>query len=246
MAVFHWNVDQGSLEWHRLRSGIPTASQFHRIITPAKGDISKQRFGYACELIAERLLKWQPETLDHVRHIEEGRANEPIAVKQLEFALGVDTKAVGFVTTNDGRFGASPDRVLGVHGGSIPHSSVDAILEVKSPTPPIQLRRLLFGNGDDYRCQVSGELFVAEADKALYYSHHPRMPEFLLETGRDEAFIAKLADALEKFSDELEAWTEKARRLGSWEAFQEVVSPTEATYGPGAADDLAKILEEGL
>jgi hypothetical protein len=244
MSIFYWDIQQGSLAWHQLRSGVPTASQFHRIITPAKMQISEQRKGYACQLIAERLLKWQPETLDHVKHIEDGRANEPEAVKQLEFTLGVDTKSVGFVTTDDGRFGASPDRVMG-------GPSVDTILEVKSPTPPVQVRRLIFGNGDDYRCQVNGELYVAEADKALYYSHHPRMPEFLLETGRDEVFIGKLAAALEQFSDELEAWTEKARRLGSWEAFQEVISPTEATYGgphrgPGTAEELAKILEEGL
>lgn len=241
MAIIYRNVDQGSLAWNKLRQGIPTASMFDKILTPKKLEISEQRKSYACRLIAERLLNWQADTLDHITHIEEGKRQEPLAVKQLEFTVGVETTPLGFVMTDDKRFGASPDRAIGVH-----ETHMDTCLEVKAPTIPMQVHRLLFGHDDAYRCQCQGQLYVCEADKAIFYSYNERMPPYLIETGRDEAFISKLAAALNQFSDELEAWTEKARCLGAWEAFQEVVSPTDATYGPGATDELAKILEDGL
>ncbi len=47
---------QGSKEWLDARSGRPTASQFHRIITPS-GEASKQAAGYIIELAAEHIIK---------------------------------------------------------------------------------------------------------------------------------------------------------------------------------------------
>jgi hypothetical protein len=36
------NCTQGTEEWRKLRAGIPTASEFHKIITPKTGQLSKQ------------------------------------------------------------------------------------------------------------------------------------------------------------------------------------------------------------
>lgn len=237
MAIFHWNIDQGSLAWHKLRSGVPTASEFDKVLTPKKQELAAARHKYACRLIAERLLKWQPDSLDKVQHIADGKAGEGPAVQQLEWVTGTQTKPVGFVTTADGRFGASPDRVIGQH-----ETSVDVVLEVKAPTIPTQMQYLLLGHEEAYRCQVMGQLWVAEADKAIFYSYQNRMPAYMVETGRDEAFIHKLAGALEQFSDELEALMEKAQTLGVFQAFEEVVSPVDAAYGNDAAT-LADMVE---
>jgi hypothetical protein len=222
MAQFDWIVQQGSADWFKLRSGIPTASEFDKIITPAKGLIAEARWKYACRLVAERLMNWQAESLDKIEHIEEGRANEPLAVAQFELVNEVETRRVGFVRTDDGRFGASPDRVIGAEA-----SQVDVVLEIKAPTIPVQFEYLLLGQGSAYRCQVAGQLWVAEADKAIWYSYHPRMPPCMVETGRDEPFIAKLRDALEQFSDELEALTAKARTLGLYQPFESILPPAE-------------------
>jgi len=54
MPIFH-NVAQYSAAYDRLKLGIPTSSNFHKIITP-QGKLSKQWREYACVLIAERLL----------------------------------------------------------------------------------------------------------------------------------------------------------------------------------------------
>ena len=59
MPVFH-DVAQYSEEYDRLRFGIPTSSNFHKIITP-QGKPSRQWREYACLLIAERILQHKIE-----------------------------------------------------------------------------------------------------------------------------------------------------------------------------------------
>ena len=60
MPIYH-DVAQYSEAHDRLKLGIPTSSNFHKIITP-QGKPSKQWREYACLLIAERLLRRPDET----------------------------------------------------------------------------------------------------------------------------------------------------------------------------------------
>lgn len=228
MPKFLWGLEQGSPAWFALHNTIPTASMFDHILTPAKGLLSEKRHKYAVRLIAARLLNWQAESLDKIDHILEGKRREPIAAAQLELVHDIETIPIGFVTTSDGRFGASPDRLASV---SADKTRAGVTVEIKSPTIPVQLERLLFGHDDAYKCQVSGQLYVTEADKAIFYSYSDRMPAYMVETGRDEPFIKKLADALERFSDELQDLEEKARRLGAFQAFAQIMMPLDAEYG---------------
>ena len=59
MPIFH-DVAQYSEEYDRLKIGIPTSSNFHKIVTP-QGKPSKQWREYACVLIAERILQQRIE-----------------------------------------------------------------------------------------------------------------------------------------------------------------------------------------
>lgn len=231
MAKWFFDVNQGSLEWHKLRSGIPTASCFDQIITPAKMELSAARKKYACRLIAERILNWQADSLEAIKHIADGKENEPLAVERFEFVEDVKTLPVGFVKTDDERFGASPDRIIGAPG------AVEKVVECKAPTIPIQMERIIFGNGEAYKCQIQGQLYIAEVDEGIYYSFHPRMPAVSIKTHRDEAFIRKLRDRLDQFSDELEEWTEIAKRAGAFEAFAEMVSAVDAEHGDNIRRD---------
>jgi hypothetical protein len=198
---------------------------FDSVLTPKTEKLSESRHKYACRLIAERLLNWQADSLDKIAHIQAGKDNEPIAVARLELIHDIETKPVGFIQTSDGRFGASPDRVV------MSGDRVQNTIEVKCPTIPIQFEYLLFGHGAGYRCQVQGQLWIAEADKALFLSYNERTPDYMVETGRDESFIKKLHDALEQFSDELCALEEKARSLGAYQAFAQILAPVDAEYG---------------
>jgi hypothetical protein len=244
MAVITWDVDQGSVDWYRLRSGIPTASEFDQVITPAKGLISERRHKYACRIIAGRLLNWQADSLDKIAHIADGKRNEPIAVARLELIHDIATKPIGFVRTNDLRFGASPDRVV------MSQDKIGITIEVKAPTIPTQLYYLLFGHEDNYKCQVNGQLWVAEADKAIFMAYNERTPDYRVETGRDEPFIKKMVAGLEQFSDELDALMERAISLGTYQAFAELQTPLDAERGDGirreplsSAEELAALIE---
>jgi hypothetical protein len=56
VPIFHRDVAQYSEAYDRLKLGIPTSSNFHKIVTP-QGKPSRQWREYACVLIAERILQ---------------------------------------------------------------------------------------------------------------------------------------------------------------------------------------------
>jgi hypothetical protein len=91
---------------------------------------------------------------------------------------------------------------------------------------------------------VQGQLYVCEAEHAIFFAKRPLMPRVLLRTHRDEAFIHDLADALERFDDQLEKMAEAAKRLGTFEQFSaQVVTPLDAERGLVSEEELASMLE---
>ena len=71
------NCEQGSEAWHQARLGIPTASQFDRIVT-ASGTARKQATGYLAELLAEHITG-QAEDGYQSADIQRGIVLEPDA-----------------------------------------------------------------------------------------------------------------------------------------------------------------------
>ena len=95
------NVKQRSVEWDRLRIGIPTASEFSRIITPATHKLSTQADGYmdwllACWIVGEILER--PET----EYMHVGQELEARAAQEYAFAYECELSTIGFVTTDNG------------------------------------------------------------------------------------------------------------------------------------------------
>jgi hypothetical protein len=207
MPIIH-RVEQGTVDWHRVRLGIPTASQFHRIITPKEGKFSKQARPYMYRLVAERMLSQAFEDdLERVEWIEKGAINEPRAARAFMDRFKITLDRVGFITDNHARWGCSPDAL------TIAHSKA-AIVEIKCPQPWTQMGRLLDGMDEKYRPQVQGQLYIAELDRAHFFSWHEQMPAFHVLTERDEEYIARLADALLQFNAELIKQTNHARKMG--------------------------------
>lgn len=213
MAKF-FSCVQGSAEWLDLRLGKPTASQFHRIITPKTNTLSSQSKLYMYELCAELVTGQVTENIS-TGMMERGHRMEPKAVEFYEFTRDVKTTPVGFVTVDSGRYGASPDRLI--EGGGL--------LEVKSPGAGIHAGYLLGENGVDgaYNIQVQGQLLCAERDWSDIISFHPLMPEAVVRVYRDDELIGKLAAALEQFCDQL---AEMALRL------QALIPPRESRRPP--------------
>lgn len=189
---------QGSPEWHAARLGVPTASQFGRILTPT-GKLSASADSYMCELIAERMLG-VPLNAASSDFMERGKAMESDAVAWYELQRGMDTEAVGFCLTDDRRAGCSPDRLIGTDGG----------LEIKCPSPAVHIGYLLDGGiSDKYKPQVQGAMWVTGRAWWDTLSYHADLPQALVRVTRDDAYIAALAVEVGAFCERMAAACER-------------------------------------
>ncbi|HEV2098729.1 MAG TPA: YqaJ viral recombinase family protein [Stellaceae bacterium] len=216
--MIHHRVAQGSGEWLTLRAGMPTASQFHRIVTPAKWQLSKQARGYAFRLAAELLLNEVTESIEGVEWIERGKELEPKAVEAYEFGQEIETQPCGFLTTDDGRLGATPDRLI---------VGAPAALEIKCPAPWTHLEYMIDGFGADYVVQAQGQIFVGEFDFVDRYSFHPSMPAVPQRTYRNDEQQRILGQALRYFLDMRDEILECARRQGVFAEHRRLFTATD-------------------
>ena len=203
--MIRYDVKQGSQEWLDLRLGIPTASQFHRIITPKTMKPSSSIDDYIHELIAE----WATggpldEDANTSLFMDRGKLLEADAVAWYEFEHDTTVDRVGFCTTDDGRVGCSPDGLIGDVGG----------LEIKCPGLKNHIAYLLGDPAEKYKCQIQGGLWVCEREWWATLSYNPELPNKFVTVDRDEKFITALAACVAEFLDRLEAAKEEMRKLG--------------------------------
>ena len=205
--------EQGGAEWQAARLGIPTASCFGRIVTPA-GALSKSRDKYLAELLAEWALGEPIEDFDS-EWVMRGKLLEPQARDFYAFHSDAEVRTVGFCYRASREFdvldgtvesveiavGASPDGLVGEHGG----------LEVKVPSAPWHLLYLAGGVVPaKYRAQVQGCLWVTGRAWWDFMSYHPDLPPGPGDKGPirvypDPKFQAALGEALPEFHAELMA-----------------------------------------
>lgn len=204
------DCEQGTDAWLTARLGIPTSSQFHRIITAAKGDLSKQARKYAHELVAETLLGRPLEAPPlSTFAMARGKLLEPMAVQQYEFSNDIETQAVGFVTNDAGTLGCSPDRlIIGARGG----------LEIKCQLDGNHVGTMIDGPGEDYRQQVQGTLAICETEWWDLYAWHPELPPVQIRSYRDEPYITKMRAALAEFLEMRDEMLAKAMASGFFAA----------------------------
>jgi hypothetical protein len=182
---------QGTPEWLAARLGRPTASEFHQVITAVKGDLSKSARKYAHQLVAETLLGRPLEKPPGTPWaMARGTELEPFARAQYAKDNKVEVRTVGFVTTDDGKVGASPDGlIVGTPGG----------LEIKCLLDAAHVGVWTDGPGDDFKQQVQGNLAVNELEYWDLYVWHPVLTPIKIRTYRDEPYILKMGMALAEF-----------------------------------------------
>jgi len=185
-------LEQGSDAWLKIRLGIPTTSSFGKIITPS-GNKSGQFDKYLTECLTPYIFGRAQEFVK-TKPMQRGNDLEPEAVEWYERYTGIKTKEVGFITTDDGTVGCSPDRLVGSNG----------LLEVKCPMENQHTVNLASGKIDPkYIPQVQGQLMLSGRDWCDWLSYHPDAPASLVRVEPDEDFQEELRRLLTDFTTKL-------------------------------------------
>lgn len=194
---------QGSPEWHQLRAGIPTASEFATVRANGRGgEESKTRRKLLLEKAGE-ILTGTPSISYSNWYMENGKAKEAEARDLYAEYHVLTADQIGFI--KNGRAGCSPDALIGENG----------LLEIKTALPHLLLDILLRQEfPPQYKAQCQGALWIAERewiDLAIYW---PGLPLFVKRAYRDQGYIANLVGAVAVFNAELDEIVEKVKRIG--------------------------------
>lgn len=184
-------VEQGSPEWHMARCGIPTASNFDKIVD-IQGDPTKQKRKYLFSLAGERVTG-RPEDGFVSAAMLRGKEMEAEAVDFYEITTGRAVQRVGFCLAEG--YGCSPDGLIGEDGG----------LEIKCPTLATHVSYLVDGKMPwDYFQQVQGSLLVTGRKWWDFMSYYPGMKPLLVRVEPNKLFQNKLRVELEMFCAEID------------------------------------------
>jgi hypothetical protein len=179
--IVHNNIEQGTPEWFALRAGIPTASEFSKLVT-STGEPSKSLPGYAITLAGELYAGKPLDSFEGNGYTERGKLLEEEARLAYAFQCDSEPELVGFVTDDAKRYGCSPDAFVGA----------DGMAEIKCLKAENHIKALLYykRNGKcppDYVQQTQGQLLVCGRKWVDLYFYHPDLPKLIIRQTPDEA-----------------------------------------------------------
>lgn len=179
------NLEQLSEEWFAARCGVPSASEFSRFITPARGDYSKQARGYIAKLIRE-CVEGPGERMS-TYWMDRGTSLEGEARAWYEFEFEEPVEQVGLILNRSCAY--SPDGLLPNNG----------LLEIKCPKPETHIGWLLDGAlPDEHKPQVHGGMVISDRDWLRFVSYCPGYRPLVVTVERD-AYTAKVEKAVDTF-----------------------------------------------
>lgn len=216
--IIHHELVQGTPEWRKARSGIPTASKFSEIVTPKTLERSKSADAYENRCVAEILLGCPIDDFGGTFAMERGKALEPDASAFYEMTHGVELQHVGFVTNDARTAGCSPDALV------ISEGKIITGCETKVPGPEKHIQYLLsalgvsqekgvikytpdtsFGGAyEDHKCQVQGNIWICETEYWDAMSFHPEIKQSICRIHRDEKYIQLLSKQIEIFTENVQ------------------------------------------
>lgn len=197
--------EQYSPEWWAARRSVPTASEMGRILTPKKMEVGAGAMSYLYELVADTFDPEYPRVKYESAAMRRGKELEPQTRDFYELTTGEKVRQVGFCTTDDGRFGCSPDALVGE----------DGILEAKNYGIASHVEYLLTSNGVlpyEFRGQCHGLLIVTERKWVDWLSHCPGFPPLIIRVVPDD-YTKALALALNGFHKKLTEMIERIKEL---------------------------------
>lgn len=189
------DIEQGTAEWHKLRTGVLTASTIGQLITPktVKVSSSETARGFMRTLAAERITGYS-EPISITADMERGTLDEPLArdVYSEHFAPAVE---VGFMIRDDWGFqiGYSPDGLVGD----------DGLIEIKSRRQKKHLTTILADEVPiENMAQIQAGLLVSGRAWCDYVSYCGGMPLYVKRVFPDERWQEAIIAAAAAFEHE--------------------------------------------
>ena len=191
----HNDIIQGTDEWLHLRKGVATCSNFSQILTPKTEKISTSLDKYAKKLALELSYKNLKAGFKSAA-MEAGNELEPKARQLYQEQKLVKVKEVGFITSDCGNWGYSPDGLVGDKG----------LIEIKCLEAEAHSNLILGGCKEIPSChnpQVQGGLWISEREWCDFVCYNqeiknPSKQLIIIRVERDEEFIEKLKGGIDK------------------------------------------------
>jgi hypothetical protein len=170
---------QGTDEWHKLRAGRPTSSEFSNLVTGG-GKPSTSLKDYANKLATEKYLDSIGSKISDDwsgnRFTQRGHDLEPVSRADYEMIYQVEVQEVGFITDDMMRWGSSTDGLVGD----------DGIVEFKNLIATTFFKALVYfkktGKTEPkYMPQCQGELMITERKWVDLVLYNPDYPEPIIE-----------------------------------------------------------------
>jgi len=196
---------QGSPEWHEARIGKITGSRFKDVLSKGGG---VTRAKYMRDLLLERKTGICVDGY-YDKNMAKGQVVEPQARTYYEKVNNagsdiygsVKVEQVGFIDhpleQYKGYVGISPDGLIGIDGG----------LEIKCPTVKVHLEYIAKNvMPSQYVAQVQGNMWITGRQWWDFESFCPEVkaePFWCIRVNRDQAYINKLASAVDIFIQEM-------------------------------------------
>lgn len=180
------DVEQGSDEWHQLRAGRPTASEFSKLTT-SKGAPSTSMKDYAAQLAADHYAGAPVDRWEGNKWSDRGHENEDAARAWYELQFPArEVTQVGFITDDSGA-GASPDALV----------DSDGLLEIKCPGAKELVAVMVYvlkhkKPPSKYIVQPQGQMLIAQRIWCDLLFFHPELPPFIIRLVPDTTIVQVL------------------------------------------------------
>lgn len=189
--VYHYEIEQGTDEWLKIRLGIVTASEVNNILTPTGKPCKNEKMrAYAAQKASERVFEFID---DHFESYDMMRGHF-----QEEIARGIydenysEVKECGFITRklSGSTIGASPDGLV----------SDDGSIEIKSRLAKFQVKTIIMDEVPaEYMNQIQAVMLVSGRKWCDFIQYSNGMPLFVKRVNEDKEWQERIISAVNEF-----------------------------------------------
>lgn len=200
------DIEQGTDEWFALRAGLPTASNFKKLVT-SDGKRSTQINGYIDTLAAEKFCGKPVDAWRGNAETEHGNETEGKARAWYQFQHDVDVAQTGFITDDAVTMGCSPDGLIGSAG----------LLEIKCLTAGPHVRAMMYIDQKqqcptDFYQQVQGQMMIAERQWCDILFYHEELPPVVFRVLPDKELHTAITERVREVTDKVESLVKTIRK----------------------------------